>query len=308
MFEAMMARVRQLSVSVEALAVLGAELRMRQDRLEGDPQLRSLLREAVRAVDPRWLERVDANEGAPALALIQTVFRQALELLENPARPPGWSFEDPQVLQTQGQLSRIVVRGIAALASERPELAALLQQPGVLLDVGTGVGWLAIEAARAWPALRVVGLDPWEPSLALARHNRAQSGVAERIEFRSQRVEQLQEVASVQLAWLPGPFLTRDVVDKALASVHRALVPGGWLIFGLAAAAEDPLEEAVVKLRIARSGGHAWTPEEVKEDLRRREFTEIETFSPPIPVRFVVGRRAGITRASAYGPPQRSPA
>jgi SAM-dependent methyltransferase len=297
-FEAMMERIRQLSVSVEALAVLGAELRLRQDRLEGDPQLRSLMREAVRAVDPRWLERVDANEGAPALALIETVFRQAFELLENPARPAGWSFEDPRVLQTQGQLSRIVVRGIAALACERPELGAALQQPGVFLDVGTGVGWLAIEAARTWPALRVVGLDPWEPALALARRNRAQSEVADRVEFRSQRVEELEEIATVQLAWLPGPFLTREVVDPALASVHRALVPGGWLIFGLAAAAEDPLEEAVVKLRLTRSGGHAWTPEEVQEHLRRRDFVEIEAFSPRIPVRFVVGRRAGIPRAT----------
>jgi SAM-dependent methyltransferase len=303
-FEAMMTRIRQLSVSVEALAALGAELRLRQDRLEGDPHLRGLLREAVRAVDPRWLERVDANEGAPALSFIQTVLRQALDLLENPARPAGWSFEDPQVLQTQGQLSRLVVRGIAALASERPELAALLQQPGVFLDVGTGVGWLAIEAARTWPALRIVGLDPWEPSLALARRNRAQSEVADRIEFRSQRVEALQEVATLQLAWLPGPFLARGVLDQALASVHRALIPGGWLIFGLAAAAEDPLEEALVKLRIARGGGHAWTPEEVQEYLERWDFMEIETFSPRIPVRFVVGRRARLTRAGSYEPRQ----
>jgi len=305
--EAMMARILQLSVSVEAMAALGAELRLRQDGREGDRQLRGLLHEAVRAIDPRWLERADANEGAPALALIQTVFRQAFELLENPARPAGWSFEDPQVLQTQGQLSRMVVRGIAALASERPELAALLQQPGTLLDVGTGVGWLAIEAARSWPALRVLGLDPWEPSLALARRNRAQSEVADRIEFRALRVEQLQELATVQLAWLPGPFLAREIVDQALASVHRALTPGGWLIFGLAAAARDPLEEALLRLRLARGGGYAWTPEEVQEHLRGRDFTQIEVYSPQLPVRFVLGRRPAITKSGSGEPRQRSP-
>ena len=48
--------------------------------------------------------------------------------------------------------------------------------------VGTGVGWLAIEAARSWPALRVVGIDSWEPALILARKNLAQSGVVERVE------------------------------------------------------------------------------------------------------------------------------
>jgi len=268
-FEAMMARIRQLTVSVEALAALGAELKLRQDRLEGDPQLRNLLRQAIRAVDARWLERSDDNEAATALALIQTVFRQSLDMLEKPARPPGWSFEDPQVLETQGQLSRIVVRAIAALATDRPELAAALRRPGVLLDVGTGVGWLAIEAARTWPALRIVGLDPFEPALALAQRNRAQSDVAERIEFRLQRVEQLE---------------------------------GGWLIFGLAGAPEDPLEDALVKLRITRGAGHPWTPGEVEERLRRHDFTEIEGFSPRIPVRFVIGRRAGLTGAGSSEP------
>ena len=307
MFEAMMDRIRRLSVSVEALAALGAELRLRQDRLDGDPQLRPLLTQAVRTLDPRWLEPKDANERRAALALIRTVLRQSLDMLENPARSPGWTCEDSQVLQTQGQLSRIVVRGISALASERPALQAALREHGVLHDVGTGVGWLAIEAARTWPALRVIGLDPWEPALELARRNRAQSDVADRIEFRSQRVEQLGETETVNLAWVPGPFVTRVAVDQALASVHRALVPGGWLIFGLAAAAEDPLEEALVRLRITRSGGHPWTPEEVKEVLRRCDFTEMETFLPRIPVRFVIARRAGTTRAGSYEPRQQSP-
>jgi precorrin-6B methylase 2 len=304
--EAMMARIRQLSVSVEALAALGAELRLRQEHLEGDPRLRKLLREAAQAVDARWLEHTDSNETAPALGLIQTVFRQSLDLLEHPARPPGWTFEDPQVLQTQGQLSRLVVRGIAAIASERPQLAGALQQPGVFLDVGTGAGWLAIEAAMTWPALRVVGLDPSEPALALARRNRAQSEVADRIELRSQRVEQLEEVATVQVAWLPGPFLARAVVDQALPSVYRALAPDGWLIFGLAPAAEDPLEDAVVALRIARSGGHPWTLDEVQEQVRRHGFAEIEAVQPRLPVRFVIARRARVTRAGSSGPRQGS--
>ena len=291
MLETMIARVRQLSVSVEALAALGAELRLRQDRLEGDPRVRSHLRAAVRAMDPQWLDHMDVKRDAPALALIQTVFRQALDVLENPARPAGWSYEDPVVLQTQGQLSRIIVRGIDALATQRPSLAAALQQPGLLLDVATGVGWLAIEAARTWPALRIIGIDPWEPALTLARRNLAQSEVADRIELRLQPVEQFDAVGTITLAWVPGPFIAREVADQALARVQQALAPGGWLIFGLAAASADPLEEAVVSLRIARSGGHTWTPDEVRERLHRLDFAEIEVFSPALPLRFVTARR-----------------
>ena len=91
----------------------------------------------------------------------------------------------------------------------------MLRRPGTFLDVGTGVGWLAIEAARSWAALRVVGVDPWEPALTLARQNLVQSGVAERVELRSQRVEQLEEETTFTLAWLPGPFIATEVADSA---------------------------------------------------------------------------------------------
>jgi len=87
--------------------------------------------------------------------------------------------------------------------------------------------------------------------------------------------------------------------------VQRALAPGGWLIFGLAGAPEDPLEDALVKLRITRSGGHPWTPEEVEQHLRRHDFTEIEAVSPRIPVRFVIGRRTVVTRGGLDAPPPR---
>jgi 2-polyprenyl-3-methyl-5-hydroxy-6-metoxy-1,4-benzoquinol methylase len=70
---------------------------------------------------------------------------------------------------------------------------ATLRQPGAFLDVRTGVGWLAIGAAHSWPARRVVGIDSWEPALTLAHKNLSQSGVADREELRSQRVEHLDD-------------------------------------------------------------------------------------------------------------------
>src|SRR5262249_3327863 len=149
----------------------------------------------------------DPDRAAMALAFIRTTFRQAADLLENPESPPAWSYRDPVVLQSQGQASRFIVRGIDAVATRRPDLAATLRQGGRFLDVGTGVGWLAIEAARSWPAMRVVGIDVWEPALALARDNLAANDARERIELRHQRVEQLNDVAAFTLAWLPGPFI-----------------------------------------------------------------------------------------------------
>src|SRR5215475_6873038 len=179
---------QRLNASVEALAALGAELRLRRDGAKVEGRVRDGLREVVAGIAPGLLDSVSADQEAVCLAFIRAFFRQALDLLENPARAPGWTYEDPIVLQAMGQASRRVVHAIDELASQRPQLRATLERPGVLLDIGTGVGWLAIEAARTWPALDVVGIDIWEPALVLARNNCAASGLSGRIALRRQDV------------------------------------------------------------------------------------------------------------------------
>jgi ubiquinone/menaquinone biosynthesis C-methylase UbiE len=290
-FDSLMAAAQRLSVSVEALAALGAQLQLQQEGLDADPRVRALLNEVARAVDPQLLEDVDTHQQAAALALIQTIFRQALDLLENPARAPGWSYTDPAILQSQGQVSRLIVRGIKTMAAQRPDLGETLRRPGAFLDIGTGAGWLAIEAAGSWPALRVVGVDPWDPALALARQNLEQSGAAQRVELRSQHVEQLEEEATFTLARLPGPFIAAEIADRALEVVRRALVPGGWLIFGFNPPPPGPIADALARLRIVRSGGHPWTSKEVEEKLEALGFEQIEAYSPSPAILFVAGRR-----------------
>jgi len=295
-FESLMGASQYLSASVEALAALGAQLRLLQNGDDGDSRIRTLLNEVAQAIDPQLLEDIDRNQQATALVLIQTTFRQALDLLENPERAPGWRYQDPDILQSQGQLSRLIVHWIEAVAAQRPELAEVLRQPGAFLDVGTGVGSLAIEAARSWPTSRVVGIDPWEPALTLARKNLAYSGVADRVEFRPQHLERLEETATFTVAWVPGPFISAEVVDRALEHVRRALKPGGWLIFGLYPLPSAPLERALTRLRIVRSGGHPWTPGEVEEKLRALAFEQIEVCSPAPPVTLVIAQRPNSLR------------
>lgn len=133
-------------------------MRLRREGGAADPAVRKLLQDIVGQIDPKLLDGIDPQQEATVLAFITAFFRQAVDLLENPARRPGWLYDDPIVLQSQGQASRLVVRGIEALAARLPELGTMLRQPGAFLDVGTGVGLLAIEAAHSWPALNVVGI------------------------------------------------------------------------------------------------------------------------------------------------------
>jgi SAM-dependent methyltransferase len=294
--ETFMQQLQALNSSLETLAAIGAELRLRRDGLTGDARVRSLLQDVVHRIDPTVLDGINPSQAQAVLGLIRTSFRQAMDLLENPERAPGWVYEDPVVLDSQGQVSRLIVRGIAAAAAQRADLASRVQQPGTFLDVGAGVGWLAIEAAQSWPTLYVIGVDSWQPALDLARKNLAQSSVAERVEFRLQRIEELTDEAVFALAWLPAPFIGEEAMVIALERVYQALQPGGWLIVGLYPPPPDELGQILTKLRIVRCGGRPWTATEIEERLRTLGFESIETFSPMPPVLFVLGRRAAGVR------------
>jgi SAM-dependent methyltransferase len=289
--ETLLSVSQRLNASVEALAALGAELRLRRDGTKIDTRVRDGLREVVAGLQPGLLDSVSTDQEGICLAFIQAFFRQALDLLENPARAPGWTFEDPIVLQAMGQGSRRVVHAIDELASERPRLRATLDRPGMVLDIGTGVGWFAIEAARIWPALDVVGIDIWEPALALARKNCADSGLNHRIALRHQDVRRMDDRNVFSLAWLPGPFIPHEIIDSAMERAREALRPGGWIAFGLYAPAPDPLGEALKNLRIVRGGGHPWSAAEVETMLADLGFEHVEAFAPGPPILFVVGQR-----------------
>jgi protein-L-isoaspartate O-methyltransferase len=50
-------------------------------------------------------------------------------------------------------------------------------------DIGCGAGWSSIGIARSYPAVTVDGFDLDEPSIALAKRNAAEQGLADRVRF-----------------------------------------------------------------------------------------------------------------------------
>jgi len=54
--------------------------------------------------------------------------------------------------------------------------------PARVADIGCGAGWSCIGLARGYPLLRVDGYDPDPASVALARHNVAGAGLADRVQ------------------------------------------------------------------------------------------------------------------------------
>src|SRR5262245_11184599 len=100
-----MAVVHELCASMDALAAIGAELRRRRDGLPVAAPVRDLIDQVIRSVDPDLLTDVTADQQATALGIIEAFFRQSADLLEHPARAPGWSYDDPVVIDGQGMTS-----------------------------------------------------------------------------------------------------------------------------------------------------------------------------------------------------------
>jgi SAM-dependent methyltransferase len=64
-----------------------------------------------------------------------------------------------------------------------PEVRAVLERGGRIADVGCGFGWSAIGIALAHSRVTVDGYDVDEPSIAAARQNAVDAGVADRVRF-----------------------------------------------------------------------------------------------------------------------------
>jgi SAM-dependent methyltransferase len=80
------------------------------------------------------------------------------------------------------------VNDLAGWFAGVPELQARLAAEGArVLDAGCGIGWSSISLARAYPSLRVDGIDSDEASIAEAQRLAAEAGVDDRVRF--QRVD-----------------------------------------------------------------------------------------------------------------------
>jgi precorrin-6B methylase 2 len=286
---ALRTRIGGLASAAGALAAIGAALRLRRDGTVSPAAVQQRLDEVLEALDIPPLDSLDDGQIARLTDLVGVILRHALELFDSPARQPGWNHTDSALLEAQGGASRLVVHLIATAAEARPELAAALRRPGAFLDVGTGVGWLAIEAARVWPALRVVAIDIWEPALAHARRNVAASGLEGSIEVRTQDVAALPDRAAFSLAWLPVPFFTAAALAGALARLRETLVPGAWIVCGLETLPEERVARALSILRTVRGGGEISMPADVVSQLTAAGFAAVETV-PAGPLTFVLGR------------------
>ena len=188
-YEQMMAVTAPLIASAEAVAALAARIKLDELAEVGDPDVRAALDRLVSALTvPGLFAGLDEAERRSMIGLVTSFLKQALELIENPARSGGWVYTDPVVLQSQGQSSGAVPPLIASVAPTLDGLTDALAREGArILDIGSGVAALSISCCRVWPQASVVGVDPWEPAMKLGVQNVSEAGLEDRITLRAHR-------------------------------------------------------------------------------------------------------------------------
>jgi SAM-dependent methyltransferase len=272
--------------ATEALAALGAELSLPQSTAAAPAEIVSALQAVSAAAGIADLHELPPQQQAIVVSLVRMFLHQAVDMIEEPGRAPGWTFTDPAILDGWGGGSAMVP---TLIASAHPDLRNVTS----FLDVGTGVGLLAVAAANVWPAATIVGIDPWEASLERARSNVARAALEKRITLRRVDLAGIDETDVYDCAWIPTFFLTEADLERALPAVVRAMRPGGWIVLGRMRPAPDPLGEAVTALRTTRNGGSRLDVKRAIELLEGAGCTtaQVGQSSVPAPVELVIGQR-----------------
>ncbi len=222
-------------------------------------------------------------------------FRQAVAAAAGErAGVGGWAALDDAVLLNQGRASAAV--GYALATKIVPQLTGLAGRlgdaGGQILDVGTGIGAIAAELARAFPRSHVVGIDILGRVLKLAEGELADD-VADRVSLRQLDAAQLPDEDAYDLIWLAVPFLAEDVLAAALHRSVVALRPNGWLVAGTNSPATGPLQQAIGQWNAAINGGNNFDAAMVAGLMTSRGLREIRRFPtvPGGPI-LVAGQRA----------------
>jgi SAM-dependent methyltransferase len=137
-------------------------------------------------------------------------------------------YDDPGFFAGYTGLSRSV-EGLDG-APEWPALRALLPDLSGLrvADLGCGFGWFC-RWARASGAARVAGYDVSEKMLARARAAGGEAIAYERADLE----RAVLAAAAFDLVYSSLAFHYVVAFDRLLATIHRALVPGGRLVFSI---------------------------------------------------------------------------
>lgn len=172
-------------------------------------------------------------------------------------RSKRWSDHSDATLRAQGEASGAAATMFSAfLLPQFPELATRLNNSGArMMDVGTGIGALAVGYARAFPHLHVTAIDVLDRALELASVTVQGAGLSDRVTLRRQSVADVDETSTYDLAWIPAPFVPEPAFTDGVGRLAAALRPGGLLMIGHGKYDGPSIDVALTRFKTVAYGG-----------------------------------------------------
>ncbi|GAB3276224.1 SAM-dependent methyltransferase [Kineosporia babensis] len=149
---------------------------------------------------------------------------------------------DQEELELTGDAALIVARdaGVEAdpvtqmlyrsVYDAMPEVSAVLESGGPMLDLGTGVGGALLTTAQLYPQLQLVGVDIVPEVIAEAERRRDQLGLSERVQLRCADAQTLPDQGTFRAAYWAQCFFPDASRTATLAMLRRALTTDGLLV------------------------------------------------------------------------------
>lgn len=210
-------------------------------------------------------------------------------------------YDNEEFFEGYGRLSRSI-EGLDG-AAEWPALRALLPDVRGLrvLDLGCGFGWFC-RWARQQGAGRVLGIDVSEKMLARARADTDDPAIV----YTRTDLEHLDlPPGSFDLAYSSLALHYIERLEALLGQVHRALVPGGHLVFSV----EHPIYTAPTDpgWSVDAAGRKTWPVDRYLDEGPRstdwlttgviKQHRSIATY-----INMLLGLQFDITRVEEWGP------
>jgi SAM-dependent methyltransferase len=222
---------------------------------------------------------LEVGGASRTLGEMQSNFGQVRELITASRQhtlTPGWSHTDKDILQAQGVFSEFIATECVPLF---PKMKALVQKSHAkFLDVGAGVGRIALKMCELYPQLQAVAIEPIDAPFLLAQQNISASDYKDRVELRQMGVEDLTDIAIFDVIWIAQGFIPDEAFLPAIAKMKSALKPGGMIL--TAEFIENSMKEKTIKSGvmdfISAVYGTIRTPSEIMALFEKNGFVNVE--------------------------------
>jgi predicted transcriptional regulator/SAM-dependent methyltransferase len=170
----------------------------------------------------------------------------------------GWQHADGEVIRSQSRLSELLnATMLTTLLTAVPELDRLARDGAQFLDVGAGAAGISIALCRRFTSLYAVALEPLRAARLEAKTKIDANGLANRIELRGERLDQLTDERRYDVVFVPAPFMRDAALTEGLVRVKNALRPGGVAMLFTFRPPPDARCAAASRLRLQLWGGGA---------------------------------------------------